>query len=40
MQMYKDLTPAQREAEYQKVTAEFAALKEKGLKLEMSRSKP
>ena len=40
MQMYKDLTPAQREAEYQKVSADFSALKGRGLKLDMSRGKP
>ena len=40
MQMYKDLTQAQRQEEYQKVSADFEALKGKNLKLDMSRGKP
>ena len=40
MQLYQELTPAQRQAEYEKVSGEFAALKSRNLKLDMSRGKP
>ena len=40
MQLYQELTPAQRQAEYERVSGEFAALKSKNLQLDMSRGKP
>ena len=40
MQMYKDLTPLQQKEEFEKVSAAFAELKAKNLKLDMSRGKP
>ncbi len=38
--MYKDMTPAQRREEHEKVSAQFDAWKGKHLKLDMSRGKP
>ena len=40
LKLYRDLTPSEARTEYAAVQAEFAALKAKNLKLDMSRGKP
>ena len=40
MKPYAQLTPAERNAEYLRLQADFASLKARGLSLNMARGKP